>query len=211
MWRYLTDFTLTSEWQLSEPIRATSFRLRHTLVNPYAFEPIALVCLAYVSPETGETEVYNSQKIVPRLELEVVSFPFTPSGSNWIYSFAIKQPKISDKPLPLWNISVDMALYPLDSPPSQNAKPSNFTSTTVLVGSSPIKVASANPDRKKTSFHNPNKDKTISLDITSSVTADTAQYSIPPRQTFVDEIGWAGEFYAVSKTGDVNLIVREFS
>lgn len=206
MWRYLTNFELTSDWQFSTPSDNTIFRLRHVCQNRNKYQPIAIVALAN-QLDTG-IEIYNPLRISPRPEMEIIQFPKL--LQNWEYCLGIKYLPFSDQ-LPFrWSISVDMPLYPVSDSVSPNA--STFVVTTVQVGdSTPVKILSANSLRKKSGYYNPDSKATVYVDVSSTMTAALPAYPIPPTKSYIDDLGWTGDVYAIAAKGtSATLSVREF-
>lgn len=208
LWQNLATFTLDNDWQLSEPTSSTVFRLHHSFDNPNKYQVVAIAALANQSSQG--IEIFSSQRINPKSELEIIQFPSPPT--RWNYSFGIKQVLLPKQSLIQWSLSVDMPLIPINPPePANLFQSSSFTASTANVTTTAVKVLSANPNRKQASFYNPDSSKTVYLDVTSALTTTVAALAIPPGNAYISDLNWIGDVYAVVKTGTVTIQIREFT
>lgn len=206
-WQRLTTFKLTSSWQFFGDSPTPIFRLKHDSNNAYKYQAVALAALA-VQVKDG-VEIFSPQKIQPRGELEILQFPTPPAG--WRYGFAARQILISNQPIINWSLSVDMPLIPVNPPDiAPSNKSSSFSPSTATVTNTASSVLGANAARKSSTYYNSSAKDTIYLDYFSGVTPTTAAIAIPPGNLYVDDVGWIGGVYAVTKAGTATLNIREF-
>lgn len=207
MWKQLDTFSLNENWQLTSETTASTFRLKHQWANPYRYAATAIVALARVCDEG--IEIYSSQKIYPKSELEIIQFPTPPKG--WQYSFAVKQ-LVFNSNLIQWSLSIDMPLYPISSNDPNPIASNAFTTTNYAVtATAALKIASANPARKEMTIYNTDTRNSLYIDLVNTVSTTNAAFVVPPGQVYISDIEWLGEVYAIAKGGTVNIIVREFT
>lgn len=205
-WVPLANFTLATDWLITEPVTTTVFRLRHNLSISNRYQVVAMVALATISRDG--IEIFSPQKISPKLELEIIQFPNPPIG--WSHSLAVKQIVLPNQGLIQWSLSIDMSLYPINPPDSVNpVASSTYTNSTATVNTTASKILAANSGRKDFMIYNPDLKNTVYLDVSASLTVATATIAIPPGSNYFADFDWIGDVYAIVKIGSVTVQIRD--
>jgi isocitrate dehydrogenase kinase/phosphatase len=104
-----------------------------------------------------------------------------------------------------------MALYPqLSSSQFDADAVTTVSKVTIAVGTTSIKILSANPNRKGFSLLN-NSGKTVYFDYDQTVTITDCAFSLVNNAYYVDDIKWRGDVWAITSGANTNIRVREFT
>lgn len=140
----------------------------------------------------------------------LVVFELAPSSFSRRIRF---EPITENLPFNLTILEPTMPLYLITSDSNYNATASStFVSSTVAISNSaPVKLLSSSTSRKTFSVYNPDTKNSIYADVINTVSVTVASFVVPPGQVYVSDFNWAGEVWAITKSGNINAVVREFS
>lgn len=211
-WYDLGNYILTEDWQYTQQVQGRNFKIQYLWCDIVSYRLPAFIAFANLPFLIKErsTEFFKPQQIRPYLESEILQFPQPPK--NWDYRLAVRQLKLPDDNIINCEIKILMPSYALDDPIPVNLNASASKNvTTVNVTNTVSKILSANPNRKGVKFYSADKSKNVYFDTDNVVSSTSAIESVTPNKPVcVPVILWAGDWYAVTSSGTVNLEIEEY-
>ena len=161
----------------------------------------------FVDTPFGKASFFKGEMFVPLNRLVIFELARV---SKSLLRF---EPAKENLPLNLTILEPTMPLYPITSDPTPiPTASSSFVSATVAVASSSaVKLLGVNTSRKAFTVYNPDKNNSIYADVISTVSSSVASFVVPPGQVYISDFDWTGEVWGITKSGNVNATVREFT
>lgn len=218
-WIDLGTFTLTNDWQYSEQVEGTHFKVVYLSSPLFARNSTGTIALANMPQnQTDQSiEFFKPQRISSYLPSEIISFPEPIKG--WNHRLAIRKLVLPNQPTTNFTIQIFMPV--VDLTPNQPEKPLinpaiSTTKNTKLAVVGPnantaIKLlpTNSNNTRKHATFYNSSGDRNLYIDTDSTVNTLSAIAKVGPGRVYVSDIpGWQGEYWGMlDGTGSMGVQV----
>ncbi len=207
-WRNLGTFTLSSDWQYSEQVKGTHFKVVYLSSPLLARDSTGTIALANM-PESGvnnSIEFFKPQRITSYLPSEIISFSEPLKG--WNYRLAIRKLVLPNQPTTNFTIQIFMPVVDLsaDKPEKPLVNPAISTiKNPISVGVGPtantavrLLPVSATNSRKHATFYNTSSDRNPYIDTDSTVTPLSAIAKVAPGRVYISDIpGWQSEYWGM--------------
>ncbi|MCC5640231.1 hypothetical protein LC593_31245 [Nostoc sp. CHAB 5844] len=191
-WQSLGTFLISTEWGLTPLISTEVFRVSHLSV-PVRNDYVKAVIALGFNDETGFINIFNPQRLTPRNEKEIFSFP---KFEGLERRLAFKRLDKADGLI--WLIEIEtyqnMFYSSVNKQQATNAQPANDVSVTT--SKTVIVAEKADGSRRSCLFSNTGpstvyfKYVPVGTDPTAAsvtVSANTYDFSLAPNEKFLDE------------------------